>query len=96
VTLYKSVHPDTLCDFHTGWIKYAGVVTCPDFDPDPTRQCGGGLHLSPTPAAALRYNKGTLLVCKVNIDDIVVYGPDITKVRCRKVKVIGKYQENEK
>jgi hypothetical protein len=44
LTLFKSVHPETRCDYYTGKIKYEGVVTCPDFDPDPSRQCGGGLH----------------------------------------------------
>jgi hypothetical protein len=89
ITLYKSVNPGTLCDFYTGKIKYEGTVTCPDFDPNPERECGDGLHLSPTPEMALRYNEGKVLKCEVALKDIVVYGHNIDKVRCRKVKVIG-------
>jgi len=88
VVLYKSVCPETNCDFYTGKIKYEGIVICPDFDPNPERQCGGGLHLSPTPELARSYNSGKVLECHVHIDDIVIYGTDISKVRCRKVKVI--------
>jgi hypothetical protein len=89
MVLYKSVYPTNLCDFYTGEIKYEGTVTCPDFDPNPERECGGGLHLSPTPELALSYNQGKVLKCEVALKDIVVYGRNIDKVRCRKVKVIG-------
>ncbi len=99
VTLYKSVHPDTHCDFRTGKIKYKGRVVCPDFDPDTTRQCGGGLHLSPRPYLARQYNDGCILECSVPLkytdyegvehDNIIVYGSDISKVRCREVEVLG-------
>ena len=88
ITLYKSVNPDTNCDFYTGEIKYEGVVECPDWNPDVTIQCGNGLHLSATPEDALGYNNGKILKCKVNIKDIVVYPHDISKVRCKKVKVL--------
>ena len=89
IILYKSVNPDTLCDFYTGKIKYEGTVTCPDWDDNEQRECGGGLHLSPTPELALSYNKGKVLKCKVNIEDFVVYSQNISKVRCKKVKVLG-------
>jgi len=89
IILYKSVNPDTLCDFYTGKIKYEGTVTCPDWDDNEQRECGGGLHLSPTPELALSYNKGKVLKCKVNIEDFVVYSKNIMKVRCKTVKVIG-------
>ncbi len=99
ITLYKSVRPDTRCDFRTNNIKYEGRVICPDFDPDISRQCGGGLHLSPKPQLARNYNNGTILECRVPLkytdddgverDNIVVYGRDITKVRCREVDVVG-------
>ena len=97
VVLYKSVNPDTLCDFYTGRVCYkiGTTVVCPDFDPTPERQCGGGLHLSPTPGMALAYNKGELLVCEAHVDDVVIYGPDISKVRCRKVKVLREYNKEE-
>jgi hypothetical protein len=95
LTLYKSVRPDTGCDHYTGTIKYEGIVECPDFDPDKNRQCGGGLHLSPTPHDALRYHEGKVLVCEVAREDIVVFPTDVTKVRCRKVKVIGEWKEKK-
>jgi hypothetical protein len=88
IVLYKSVQDD-FTDFHTGKIKYDGIVECPDWDPNPDRECGGGLHLSPTPGFALDYNTGKLLRCEVMPEDISVYPYNITKVRCRKVKVIG-------
>ena len=91
LTLYKSVKEDG-CDHRTGKIKYEGIVECPDWDPDPKRQCGGGLHLSPTPEDALRYCNGTVLECRVARKDIVVFPTDVTKVRCRKVTVIGEWK----
>ena len=91
LTLYKSVKEDG-CDHWTGKIQYEGEVVCPDWDPNPERQCGGGLHLSPTPHDALRYREGKVLACEVARKDIVVYATDITKVRCRKVKVIGEWK----
>ena len=87
--LYKSVNPDTLCDFLTGKIKYEGVVTCPDWKPDTDIECGNGLHLSPTPDMALSYNKGKLLKCAVKLNDFAVYQGNLTKVRCSKVIVLG-------
>ena len=87
MTLYKSVQPDNT-DFYSGKIKYEGVVEAPDWNPDPATQCGGGLHLSPTPELTQRYNVGKILKCKVAIKDIAVYGHDITKVRCRNVEVL--------
>jgi hypothetical protein len=88
ILLYKMVKKDGT-DHHSGTIKYEGTVTCPDWDPDPEVQCGGGLHLSPSASLAKFYHPtGKLLKCLVHPDDIVVYGPDITKVRCRKVEVI--------
>ena len=94
MTLYKSVNPETECDFYTGRIHYKdGATVRPEhFDPSNDRECGDGLHLSPTPEMALSYNKGKVKVCKVAIKDIVVYSENITKVRCAKVKVIGDYK----
>jgi hypothetical protein len=89
VILFKSVNPETGCDYQTGKIKYEGVVECPDWDSDPERQCGGGLHLSPTPGAALSYHQGKLLKCRVALKDLVVFASDVTKVRCKRVEVLG-------
>ena len=92
-TLYKSVNPETFCDFYSGTIKYevGKTITCPDWDSNPERECGGGLHLSPTPELALTHNNGKLLVCEVNKKDIAVYHGNIRKVRCKQVKVIREY-----
>jgi len=91
LVLYKSVRPDTLCDFRTGKIKYAigADLECPDWDPDPERECGGGLHLSYTAAKTQDFNKGKILKCLVDPSDIVVYSGSIEKVRCRKVRPIA-------
>ena len=91
IILYKSVSPTNLTDFKTGKIKYeiGKTIDCPDFDPDKNRECGGGLHLSPTPELALNYNQGKLLKCRVKVKDMVIYSKCITKVRCRKVFVEG-------
>jgi hypothetical protein len=94
LTLYKSVNPKNGRDFHSNTIKYKGVVTCPNWNPDNDIECGEGLHLSPLPELALHYNQGKLLKCKVHKNDFVVYPKDITKVRCKKVTVIGKYNND--
>ena len=95
ITLYKSVNPETECDFYTEKIKYADgeTVICPDWNPDKDIQCGNALHLSPSPNLALGYNRGLVKKCEVNIKDFVVYSKDIIKVRCKKVKVIGNYKK---
>jgi hypothetical protein len=92
VALYKSVNPETGCDFYTGKIKYQGTVICPDWNPNSKIECGEGLHLSPSPELALSYNQGKLLACKVHKNDFVVYPHNITKVRCKKVTVVGEYK----
>ena len=97
LTLYKSVHPDTLCDFYSGKIRYEGVVECPDWKPDPRIVCGNGLHLALTPDMALGYNpEGKVLECRVHKDDIAVYAKNITKVRCRRVEAPVTKKEKEK
>ena len=91
VILYKTVRKDTLCDFRTGKIKYEGIVVCPDFDSSSARECGGGLHLCATKLGAISFADGAykLLKCKVKVKDIVVYGKNIEKVRCRRLEVLG-------
>jgi len=95
VILFKSVQPTSLLDFFTGKIRYDGVVECPDWDQNPLRECGGGLHLSPSPSLAQNHNKGTVLRCRVALKDIVVYPFNITKVRCRKVEVLGEVEDQD-
>ena len=94
IILFKSVRPDNNKDFYTNTIEYkvGATVSCPDFDPSTDRECGGGLHLSPSPGLALSYNKGRVLKCSVKLKDISVYPYNVTKVRCKKVTVLEEYQ----
>jgi hypothetical protein len=87
ILLYKATQKDGT-DHYTGKIKYEGVVHPAKWDPDPERQCGDGLHLSPTPQLVKSYHNGKIKKCLVKIEDFLVYARDITKVRCREVEVI--------
>ena len=50
--------------------------------------------LSPTPQMALSYHTGTVLRCAVKAADFVLYQPgDFTKVRCKRVTVLGEWKE---
>ena len=91
VILYKSVRED-LTDHHTGKIKYkiGTIVTAPDWNPDPTLECGGGLHVSPSISDCKRFNNGRYLKCSVNVKDIVVHPKPLYpyKVRCKQLRVL--------
>ena len=94
--LYKTVDKKTLCGFQQGGIQYeiGKEVVCPDFDPNPERECGGGLHLCLKPAHTFRFVvgkilKGKILKCLADPADIVIYPKSIEKVRCRAVKVVA-------
>jgi hypothetical protein len=93
IKLYKSVREDNQKDFYSNSIEYKGEVACPDFVGNVEQECGNGLHLSPTPGMALSYNDGLVLECAVKLKDFVVFSENITKVRCKKVTVLGKYKE---
>ena len=90
VILYKSVNPETDCDFRTGQIEYKinEYVEAPDWVADPEIECGNGLHLCLTPQETQFFNKGKILKCKVNLCDISIYKYNMEKVRCKKVFVI--------
>jgi hypothetical protein len=87
ILLYKSTQGDDT-DHFTGKIKYEGVVHPEKWDGDENRQCGDGLHLSPTASLAKSYNPGKIKRCLVRPEDFVVYPHDISKVRCKCVEVI--------
>ncbi len=95
IILYKSVRSDNNKDFYTNTIEYkvGSEVKCPDFDPSINRECGGGLHLSPSPMLALSFNRGKVLKCSVKLKDIVVYPHNTMKVRCKAVKVLEEYKK---
>ena len=90
LVLYKSVDPKTGCDFKTGKIQYkiGTVVECPDWDPDPERECGGGLHLSLSAQRTQNFNVGKILKCLVRPEDVIIYESNIDKVRCRAVRPV--------
>jgi hypothetical protein len=89
VILFKSVRTDNRKDAHTNTIKYEGVVECPDWDPDESRECGGGLHLSAIASDALSfYPGGVILKCRVKLEDFLIYKDNYKKVRCRRVEVL--------
>ena len=90
LVLYKSVNPKTGCDFKTGKIQYkiGTIVECPDWDPDPGRECGGGLHLSLSAQQTQNFSVGRILKCLVRPEDVIIYEPSIDKVRCRAVRPI--------
>ena len=94
VVLYKSVNPETNCDFKTGQIEYKinEYVEAPDWIADPEIECGNGLHLCLTPQETQIFNKGKILKCRVNLCDISIYRYNMEKVRCRKVFVMEEYE----
>ena len=85
--MYKSTREDDT-DFWSGKIKYKGMVKCPVWDNDKNRECGDGLHLSPTPMLAKSFNNGKIKKCLVKKKDFVVYPKNISKVRCKEVEVL--------
>ena len=94
IKLFKSVRKDNRKDFHSNTIKYEGEVLCPDFNPSNEIECGQGLHLSPYPELALDYSpNGLVLECSVKLKDFVVHQENITKVRCKRVTVLGEYKK---
>jgi hypothetical protein len=58
----------------------------PDWDPDPTRECGGGLHACASPRIAKREYHPTatrFVAIPVGLDDMVLVGERPNKVRFR-------------
>ena len=91
VMLYKALSAD-LTGGHGHGVTYevGATVVAGDWDPATGVQCGGGLHLCAHPAQALAYNSEAVSVveCRVALDDVAVYEPDMSKVRCRQVDVV--------
>ena len=55
------------------------------------------MHLSPTIKDLKRWiEDGLILECEVDVKDIAIYPKDISKVRCRKVKVIGEWKGDKR
>lgn len=90
VKMYKTVR-DNDTDFYSGTIHYKDgeTITCPDWDNNYYGECGKGIHLCPNLEEARKYNKGKGKSFWVDKEDIRVYPRDLSKVRVRKVEVIG-------
>ncbi|RTE49350.1 hypothetical protein [Actinobaculum sp. 352] len=95
VTLYKALPADL-----TSGIQYAhpttwpleGEVACDDWQPN--NGCGGGLHLSPTPAQAQHYldnadlSTARFLECRVSLTDLHPILDGVAKAKAPRVTVI--------
>ena len=71
--LYKAVGDDYRS--HRGFLYQPGTrVECQDWDGG-KEECGGGLHFSPSPGAALNFNPDAkrFMACPVALADIVVH-----------------------
>ena len=98
VTLYKAICADGTGGGGRGTTYEVGVeVVAPDWDPDPSIECGRGLHLSPSPEQARRYNGSAVavLACRVALADIAVHEACLDKVRCRAVTPVSVVNERE-
>ena len=74
-TLFKSVRED-FTNGKDGKFSYApgSTPSAPDWDPEP--ECGGGLHMSPTPFHALKFHDETgrkFVACPVRASVVVVH-----------------------
>jgi hypothetical protein len=78
VTLFKAVDDD----WSTDQARFRGMAYAPgaaveaaDWDPEP--ECGGGIHLSPSPRHAREFNPSAtrFVGCPVRVDDLVVHCP---------------------
>ena len=87
--LYKAVNPETNFSYYNGGIHYkiGEEIIADDFDPNPDRECGGGLHLCFSPKTTKLFTSGRtkILKCLADPVDIAVYSKNIEKVRCRAV-----------
>jgi hypothetical protein len=75
--LYKAVDDEFISSRSFAYIPDT-KPKCDDWDPDPGRPCGGGLHFCPAPSIALAYNESAtkFVACPIKVDSIVVYQND--------------------
>ena len=90
LTLYKAVRDD-YASAHQSRTVYAvgSTVTAPDWRDD--NDCGGGLHLSPTPHQAHDYDPAAtgFLRCEVAVADWRPIPGGIAKGKAREVRVVA-------
>ena len=74
VTLFKAVGDDFRSLYKMSYAP-GSLPSAPDWNPVP--ECGGGLHFSPSPAAAFEFNSGAtrFVACPVLVSEIVVHFP---------------------
>jgi len=99
LVLYKFVQKD-YTDFYTGKIKYeiGTIVKCPDWDSNVDRECGGGLHVSPSIEFCKIFDNsedGHALKVLVDLKDIIVHpNPQYPyKIRCKQLEVLEEIEE---
>ena len=90
VIMFKAVHDDLQSDHGT---KYIPGLTATAKDYRPTRECGAGLHFSPTPANALNYTShgARFLACAVDRKTMIILGD---KVKARSCRVLHEVDQN--
>jgi hypothetical protein len=93
--LYKIVCKNlTNCGAYKNTVVYdiGKTIVCPDWLDNPKQECGNALHLSKSIPEALSYNNlcggNRILKCVVDWKDINIYQKNISKFRCKKVKVV--------
>ena len=99
VVLYKALGDDLVSGAEYGcrveWDTQ--IVTCGDFTTDPI--CGGGLHLSPSPAEALQYREDAtvILECEADLEAIVpIVDPDLpAKAKVAAARVVREVPRGE-
>ena len=88
VTLYKAADADLMAGrrYRITSYKVGSEVVCPDWRDD--SECGGGLHVSPTPSQAAQYadDNPRFLECRVAVEDIRCI--DTSKVKCKRLTVV--------
>jgi hypothetical protein len=73
VTLFKSVNVDYTSSHNYFAYTPGTVPIAPDWDGG-VKECGGGLHLCPTPGHALQFQDGPKFVaCPVRVEDIAFH-----------------------
>jgi hypothetical protein len=74
VVLYKAVRDDYKTHQYGFMYQPGTMPEAPDWDGG-ERECGGGLHFSPHPIMALKYDRDAtkFIACPVKADDIVTH-----------------------
>ncbi|WP_159626744.1 DUF7666 domain-containing protein [Actinomyces sp. zg296] len=92
VTLFKALPLDMTSGKEYGRLTHWAVgetVTCDDWDKTP--ECGGGLHLCPTPGHAIYYSddlRPRFLECEAPIEDLVPIAGKVAKCKVKAVRVV--------